>query len=668
MTRPTLPPRGSLRRTVLLGASVSVVLLLLSMSVLLQAQARMRVTLTTATDAFIEEQRIADRLLRASSLQLVAAGFAAAPRDAQVVDQFRTAGDQVYEQIRRYLFRPLSGEQRRRLEAVREQHQQLEVAAAEAFTLQESGSLADARAASAEALTYALQLQSTLDEFLALREADLEALQERQADAFASLRLAALAFGLLALAGPLLLVPFLERRLTRPLLELADAAGRVGRGEPGVRVAVARRDEVGAAARSFNRMADRLDRARQDLRTRNEELAAALHELEATQDEMVQTEKLTAVGRMMAGLAHELNNPLASVLGYGELLRKRLAEEGEPPGAEELREEYVEPLVAEARRARSLTRHLLGLARKSEDRLSRVPLDQVLEQTAALRRFSFQQAGLDLQVDVPGLSVVGEPQRIQQAFLNLVNNAYDAMAPGGAGTLRITGRSAEGRVEVAFADNGPGFGDPARAFEPFYTTKAPGQGTGLGLSLVHRFMEEFGGTARASNQPDGGACVVLCFPDSVPLDPPPGQAEEEAPPSASAAEERTADPAGGRPLRVLVVEDEAPIRELQRRFLRRLNAEVSVAASAAEARTVMERQTVDVVVSDVKMPGESGVELYRWVQRERPELAERFLFVTGDIGDAEVAALAARRPQALLHKPFLMQEYLARVSALADPG
>lgn len=667
MTRPGLPPRGSVRRIVLLGASLSVVLLLVAMSVLLQAQARMHVTLTTATDAFIEEQQIADRLLRASSLQLVAAGFAAGPRDEQVVHQFRTGGDQVYEQIRRYLFRPLTGEQRRRLEAVREQHQQLEVAAAEAFTLQESGSLADARAASAEALTYALQLQSTLDDFLALREADLDALQERQAAAFASLRLAAIGFGLLALVGPLLLVPFLERRLTRPLLELAYAAGRVGGGERGVRLAVARHDEVGAAASSFNRMADRLDRARQELRTRNEELAAALHELETTQDEMVQTEKLTAVGRMMVGLAHELNNPLASVLGYGELMRKRLAEEGEPPSADELRAEYVDPLVEEARRARSLTRHLLGLARKSEDRLSRVPLDQVVEQTAALRRFSFQQAGLDLEVDVPELSVVGEPQRIQQAFLNLVNNAYDAMASRGAGTLRITGRSENGRVEVAFADDGPGFGEPARAFEPFYTTKAPGQGTGLGLSLVHRFMEEFGGSARASNRPDGGACVVLSFPDSVPLDPPPREAEKAAP-AASPGDEDTMDAVGKPRLRVLVVEDEAPIRELQRRFLGRLDAEVTVAASAAEARSILERQTVDVVVSDVKMPGESGVELYRWVQRERPELAERFLFVTGDIGDAEVAALAARRPQAILHKPFLMQEYLARVRALADPG
>lgn len=665
-----LPPRGTMRRAVLVGSCVAVLLVLAAMTVLLRAHGRMRDTLTSATHAFIEEQRIADRLLRASSLQLVAASLADRQRNAQVVDQFRASGADVYEQIRRYLFRPLTPDQRRRLEEVREQHQQLEVEVAGVFAFYERGETEAAAAASDAALSHALRLQNSLDEFLALREADLVAMQARQAAAFTYLQLAALGFGLLVLLGPVVLIPYVERRLTRPLEELAEAAGRIGGGEPGVRLPVERDDELGSTAQSFNRMADRLDRARAELGTRNAELAEALHDVEATQAEMVQTEKLAAVGRMMAGLAHEVNNPLASVLGYGELLRQRLEEPGQPPSPEELRDAFVTPLVTEARRARTLTRHLLGVARQPEGGGARVPLDHVLECAVDLRRPSFEQHGLKLELDVGPLPALGVPPRGEQAILNVIDNAREAMVPEGAGSLRITCRELGDRVELCFADDGPGFASPERAFEPFYTTRPTGEGAGLGLSLVHRFVQEVGGTARAANRPEGGALVVLSLPVRA-LAPPgaEGQDAAEIVEPEGAAEAAAPAPAGmPRPLRVLVVEDEAPLRELQRRFLARLGAEVTLVASAAEAQAALERGTVDLIVSDVKMPGGTGVDLYRWVERERPALSERFLFVTGDIADPAVEAVAARRPVALLRKPFLMEDYLARVKAVAGTG
>ncbi len=116
--------------------------------------------------------------------------------------------------------------------------------------------------------------------------------------------------------------------------------------------------------------------------------------------------------------------------------------------------------------------------------------------------------------------------------------------------------------------------------------------------------------------------------------------------------------------RVLVVEDEPSLRRLQKRLLNRLGAEVILTASVAEARTILADRDVDLVVSDVKMPGEYGIELYRWVAEHRPGLAGRFLFVTGDVGAAAIANLSEARPGIFLHKPFDMKEYMARVSAL----
>ena len=219
--------------------------------------------------------------------------------------------------------------------------------------------------------------------------------------------------------------------------------------------------------------------------------------------------------------------------------------------------------------------------------------------------------------------------------------------------MRVTAERDADTVVVTFADTGPGLAHPERVFEPFFTTKGVGEGTGLGLALVHRFMDGFGGGVRAQNGPDGGARIILTF-----------VADEEAEAAPVGAVMTTdGDRGPTSTVRVLVVEDEAPLRDLQRRLLARIDADVLVASAGREAIDVLEEQDVDLVVSDVKMPDGSGLELFRWVEQNRPGLAERFLFVTGDIGDPEIASIAKAEPHRFVRKPFQMKEYLESVSA-----
>lgn len=254
---------------------------------------------------------------------------------------------------------------------------------------------------------------------------------------------------------------------------------------------------------------------------------------------------------------------------------------------------------------------------------------------------------------MPDVCVRADLHMLQSVVLNIVNNALQAMSEkrkDGA-KLTIRGDVQDGRAWLVFDDDGPGLPDPDQIFEPFFTTKPPGEGTGLGLAVAHRFMEAFGGRITGRNRVDGGARFTLEF-EAV-----------EAVAAATRVPDsiRTPGPEPPAGLRVLVVEDEEPLRRLQERILSRIEAEVFTAADGAEARELLQTRDVDLIVSDVRMPGESGLDLYRWVRRERPRLSRRFLFVTGDIGAPELAALAHDRPGYLLHKPFEVEEYLARV-------
>jgi C4-dicarboxylate-specific signal transduction histidine kinase/FixJ family two-component response regulator len=656
MTRPRNAGTRSLRRRVMLASAMTMFLILSGLAVFVRLNVGMRNELAAATDAFSEEQAIADEMLRAVTRQLVAGSFFARRQHAASMAEFRTAGDLAYEQIRLYLFRVLSPGQRLQLEAVKEQQERLEVAATEAFGLFGRGHEAAAVQAADRMVAHGLSLQTALNKFLDLRKRDLVSLQERQASTFRYLYAGAGGFALLLLLAALYLAHLLNRRIGTPLAELIDATARIGTGDLQARLNTSHDDEFVTVADSFNRMTERLADAKLDLEDRNTRLLAALESLRAMQQEIIQAEKLSAMGRMMAGLAHELNNPLASVLGHAELLGAHL-DGPERLDRAAIRRECLQPLLGEAIRARALVRDFLQLARHPDEGVRSVRLQDALHVVVRLRAYTFEQAGLRVEVgDSAEAWVRAQPQRLEQALLNIANNALDAMTDRPGGRLAISLQVGPESTDITFDDDGPGFENLERALEPFFTTKPVGEGTGLGLALVRQFMEEFGGSVQVENRPGGGARVVLSLRNAEP---------ERVTSACEPSLEALQGVSDISKARILIVEDEEPLRVLQRRFLARLGAEVVAVASVEEAQRVVRETEFDLIVSDVRLPGgQNGIDLYRWVAVERPRLRERFLFVTGDVADPELAKLIEHRADCVLHKPFLRKEYLERVTTL----
>ncbi|MEJ2184357.1 MAG: response regulator [Gemmatimonadota bacterium] len=650
--------RSSLRRRLRIAGLTGALGMAAVIAVILAANVTTSDRLTRATERFAQEQAIADRINQAVIRELVAATSLWSTNGPQAHRRLAAAGDEVYAQVRGYLVRNLTPEERLQVEAIKEDHARLEVAASRTANLIARGALDAAGDASEAMIEEASNLQDDLGRLLEMRRADLERLRGWQLAWLRRTYLAAGAVGVLFLVGILVLERFLRRRVMAPLSHLSEAARKIGEGELDVEVPEDYDAEFATLASAFNGMTAGIRAMTADLETRRTELAAALDQLELAQEGLLRSEKLSAMGQMTAGVAHELNNPLTAVLGYAELLDQELQDDDDAPVSRADSRTLLRPVVEEARRAHSLVRALLRFSRSSGADIGPVPLREAVDLAVDLRAFAFEQAGLHLVVgDLPDCHVLAEGQRLQEILLNVMNNALDAMRPRGSGTLTIDGWDDGYVAAVRLHDDGPGIAEPERVFEPLYTTKPPGEGTGLGLALVHRFMEEFGGRVRASNRSEGGAQFILSFRKVEGV---PAVAETAEVPALDAS----AAPPRHRPPRILVVEDERHVRDLQKRILRRLRADVLVASNITEARAILDERPVDAVVSDVKMPGGSGLDLYNWVQQAHPDLAGHFLFVTGDTGDPEVVALAEASPELFVRKPFEIEEYLDRVTSI----
>jgi signal transduction histidine kinase len=322
--------------------------------------------------------------------------------------------------------------------------------------------------------------------------------------------IASVAAAVAFLAGTTLLV----RWIARPLDRLFSAAARLEGGardrdlplvDPG-------QGGFGAAAVAFERVADALGAERARLAAKVAELSEANRSLAEARESLQRSERLATVGRLAAGVAHEVGNPLGAITAYAELARGRLH-----PDAVEVRD-YLARIASEAARIDGIVRDLLDFARPASLRLGAVALHLAVE--AALRTVRVQARFRGVEVDArvpPSLRPVhADERRVGQVLVNLFLNAADAM--GGGGLLRVEARERDGRVELAVTDGGPGIpeADLPRVFDPFFTTKAPGHGTGLGLAVCHGIMESFGGAIEVASAPGRGATFTLRFRAAAP--------------------------------------------------------------------------------------------------------------------------------------------------------
>lgn len=247
-----------------------------------------------------------------------------------------------------------------------------------------------------------------------------------------------------------------------------------------------------------------------------EETRQAYENLRRTQEQLLQSDKMAAVGQLISGVAHELNNPLTAILGYSQLLTSN-GQTG-PQGLE-----YADKLYKQAQRTHRIVQNLLSFARQHKPERVAVRLNQLLEETLALRDYDLRMSNvrvhLELDPQLPETSA--DPHQLQQVFLNMVNNAVDAILENSAdGELWVRSGSNSERLFVEFTDSGSGVQDPSKVFDPFYTTKPVGKGTGLGLSICYGIITEHGGTINVRNAPSGGACFRIELPikTKLPMD------------------------------------------------------------------------------------------------------------------------------------------------------
>ena len=363
-------------------------------------------------------------------------------------------------------------------------------------------------------------------------------------------------------------------------------------------------------------------------------------------EQLLQQEKLAAVGQLVSGVAHELNNPLATILSWAERLAEGQQDEKTRRG--------LEVILGESERAARIVRNLLTFARKRQTTRAMVDLNEVVRETLALRAYEQSVANVEVG-EVLGTSiplVFADGHQIKQVLLNLLINAEQAtVAANGRGNLvvRTWHDSERGSAVLEVNDDGPGIAEETqgRIFDPFFTTKEVGKGTGLGLTVAYAIVQEHGGRIWLHSQKGAGASFFV-----------------ELPVTAQHLQSRT--PAAQQPisldafkgLRVLVVEDEPALAVAVAEALGDAGFEVDRAGDGEEGLTRLTEKSYDLIVCDLKMPRIDGMQFYRTMAAATPALARRVIFVTGDVAGTDAERFLEETACRWLSKPFRLGDLL----------
>ncbi len=396
-------------------------------------------------------------------------------------------------------------------------------------------------------------------------------------------------------------------------------------------------------------------------------IARDLTERRRLEEQLIKAEKLSAIGQLVAGVAHEVNNPLTSISGYTQLM---LRDKSLPPSVRE----DLQHINTQAERAARIVQNLLMFAREHKPQRTLVDINQVLRSTLALRAYQLRVDNITVVTDfAPDLPpTIADPHQLQQVFLNLINNAHQAMTErGDKGTLTLRTSVAqyvgkdgqeESWVRVAVNDTGIGISprNLSRIFDPFFTTKPIGQGTGLGLSICFGIIQEHGGRIRAESEVGVGTTMYVELPITHTGEMAPDATDD---PSSTIVEEATDAEEASQGAAILVVDDEEAVSALLARLLTDLGHRPTTVASGEAALEAIARQSFDLILTDIKMPGMTGFELYQHIKQRDLYLAQRIIFITGDTITASTQARLARTGNPYIAKPFAIERLEALVNA-----
>ena len=365
-------------------------------------------------------------------------------------------------------------------------------------------------------------------------------------------------------------------------------------------------------------------------------------EAKTFEQQLVQKEKFASMGQMMAGAAHELNNPLTAILGVSDLLRERAPDDAT--------RRQVEIILQQARRAAAIVQNLLALAVPTGQKRLKVKVVDVIAKVIESHQKSLQQRNIIADVKVAGKlpEVEGDPRLLAQVFANILLNAEQAISSvRDKGTVRISLSQAGDHLLVEFADDGPGIPREIadKIYDPFFTTKRPGGGSGLGLTICLGVVKDHGGRIEVRTSEGAGATFRIFLPAMVEKG---AEASRRVAPASSALTGR----------KLLIVDDEESIREIVHDGLSARGMNVECAASSEEALALLAGNTFDMVLCDFNLPGLSGEQLFEKLRAQAGGSLPRFVFMTGDLLERSTIASFADRGAHVLQKPF-------QISALA---
>jgi len=388
---------------------------------------------------------------------------------------------------------------------------------------------------------------------------------------------------------------------------------------------------------------------------KNNRLAGSIHVAKdisnekLLQQQLIQSEKLSAIGELISGIAHELNNPLTGVMGYSQLLQMR-------GDLDERARDSLVKINNLATRCQKIVQNLLSFARKQKPERTLTSVNEILDRTVELRSYELQVNNIEILLELdPHLPrTIADAHQLQQVFLNVITNAEQAMleAKGrGRLTIRTRSDSARGRVIIEIADDGPGIPEQhlTRIFDPFFTTKEVGKGTGLGLSLSYGIIKEHAGNIYARSRLGEGSTFVIELPII-------GNLHEGSSLAAELVPQTLHFENLLRGKRILVVDDEKYILDFFVEVFQIYPVDVDTACDGRAAMDMMQLHEYDLIVTDFKMPQMSGRDLFEWIKEHRPHLAQRIVFVTGDTVSPETRSFFESTTNRYLAKPFRIEE------------
>ncbi|MBM3262279.1 MAG: response regulator [candidate division Zixibacteria bacterium] len=391
-----------------------------------------------------------------------------------------------------------------------------------------------------------------------------------------------------------------------------------------------------------------------DAKRHEAELQRSLSDLRDTQTFLVQSERLSAVGQLVAGVAHELNNPLAIILGYSQLM---LRMSDTTPRIQEC----LRKLEEAAQRCQRIVQHLTVFAQKQKVDKRPVNVNDVLYSVLDIREDQLRanQIRVSTTLDARPMTVYADFQQLQQVLLSLINNAQEALLTRNASDrdIRIATRLQDDQVIIDLIDNGPGIDDEhiARLFEPFFTTKEFGKGIGLGLSICYGIIKEHQGDIRVTHTEGGGATFTILLP--------PSRSNKSQEPTSS-SESPNVQPS----FRILIIDDEPAILDFLTSTFRQNGYTVDAVLSGSDGMAHIDRTQYDLALLDIRLPDSDGKQLYREIIARRPELEKRIIFITGDTVSQDTLDFVRQTGNPCLTKPFDIERLRLMVADLIDKG